>query len=114
MLHWNESHAREKHPSLVVLYWRLVIGRKVYSKQQRKYFNLRNNHNGHLNDLDYPSVSIGNIFSNGQFYYRCHLSFAATLYLSLPLSLSLRYLALSPQFSINYLTLSSPTIMIIE
>ncbi len=31
-----------------------------------------------------------------------------------PLSLSLRYLALSPQLSIEYLTLPCPTIMIIE
>jgi hypothetical protein len=31
-----------------------------------------------------------------------------------PLSLSLCYLALSPQLSIDYLTLPSPTIMIIE
>jgi hypothetical protein len=34
--------------------------------------------------------------------------------LPLPLSLSLRYLALSPQPSFKYLTLSSPKFMIIQ
>jgi hypothetical protein len=78
---------------------------------------------------DYPSISVINIiFSNGKFYYRRHHSFAATLYpslylslylslslfLSLSNSLALRYLALSLQLSVEYLTLSCPTIMIIH
>jgi hypothetical protein len=55
--------------------------------------------------FDYPSISMVNIFSNGQIYYRRHNPFAATLHLSLslPLPLSLRYLALSPQLSVDYL-----------
>jgi hypothetical protein len=62
--------------------------------------------------LDYPFLSVINICSNGQFYDRCQHLFAATLYLSL--SLALCYLALSPQLSVDYLTLLCPTIVIIE
>ncbi len=45
---------------------------------------------------DYPPSSVINIFSNGQIYYPCHHSFAATLYLFLPPSLCLSAILLSP------------------
>ncbi len=93
----------------VILYWQLVS--RMKSLQQTGDKILQSEKIIIMADLmiqDYPSVSIINIFSNSQIYWRRHHLFAATL------SLSLCYLVLSPHSSIEYLTLACPTIMIIE
>ncbi len=52
---------------------------------------------------NYPSLSVINIFSNGQFYYWRHHLFAATLYLSLSFSLSVSPLSCSLPATFHWL-----------
>ncbi len=113
--HLHCLHFDQKYSSYCAVLPTCQLEEMSTANNREKIFVWKNNHNDYLNDL-------------GLSFYICHKYFlqlpvllqtpshifSNALPLSLPLSLSLRYLALVRSFPFGYLTMSCPINFIIE